>query len=168
MSEHLDRLSCQPFAIDTGLGTEQAAAILIVIGCVSLISRIIMGKFADTASRKSALIVATIFQCAGIALLIWASSIWWFYAFAVIWGIGYGVISTPWYLLVADIFGMRNIGAAIGGLDMAFGFGAVLGLVVAGYLFDVRGDYSLVFIICVAFMLISIWPILSIKSSMAK
>jgi MFS family permease len=157
-----------PFAIDTGLSPGQAASILIIIGFVSLVSRIIIGRFADKGSRKSSILFATLFQGTGIILLIWAANIWWFIAFAIIWGIGYGSVSPPWYLLIADTFGMRHLGVTIGALDMAFGFGAALGPVIAGYLFDVRGDYTLVFIICLTLIVISLWPVLSIKSSVAK
>ena len=67
---------------------------------------------------------------------------WELYLFAAVFGFGFGagVSHSP---LIAELFGLTSHGLILGVNVLGYSLGAAAGPVVAGYLFDVTGDYQL-------------------------
>jgi len=64
--------------------------------------------------------------------LIWAQELWMFYLFALAYGFAYGGIVPSIGALAGDAFGLRQIGAIMGVLDVGFGVGAAIGPAMGG------------------------------------
>ena len=71
------------------------------------------------------------------------------YLFAVVFGfgLGAGVSHSP---LIAELFGLTSHGLILGVNVLGYSLGCAAGPVLAGYLFDVTGDYQLAFLACAA------------------
>jgi len=87
--------------------------------------------------------------------LIWSQDLWMLYLFAVVYGIGYGGFDPPTLALVGDTFGLRNIGMVMGALVIGWGMGAAFGPAAGGFIYDVKGSYSIAFLAGAVFMLAS-------------
>ncbi|MCS6925137.1 MAG: MFS transporter [Candidatus Binatia bacterium] len=136
-----------PLLTDKGLTPQQAAAALMLLSAMGVLGRLTAGYLVD---RFPAHLVAfahfmavTIGLCAalgaanhGLALL-----------FAAMVGLGFGAESDLMPYLIGRHFGLAAFGTIFGWLYGAFAFGAVLGPLLMGWIFDTTGSYQLAVIV---------------------
>lgn len=152
-----------PNAIDLNIDPVQAATILGLMGISNLAGRLIMAKVADRWNKKSTLIVCASLITAAMAGLPWASNLWQFYLFAIVSGFGFGGVVPSSYATVVDIFGLKRLGTFMGTMDASLTIGAAVGPALAGYLFDINGNYFAAFVIGFAGAAICTWLITRLK-----
>ena len=99
--------------------------------------------------------VSMLLQAVAIAWLIWAQSLSSLYIFALVYGFFYSGFGPSGAALISDTFGVKNIGAVLGLMEIGFGIGAAIGPAVGGYIFDVSGNYTVAFIIAAVAMLVA-------------
>jgi MFS family permease len=80
---------------------------------------------------------------AGVALLLWLPNLWVLYAFAVVYGLFRGAYVLMMTLVWADYYGRRFLGSIRGIATPLSLVSSAGGPVLAGFLFDARGDYTL-------------------------
>jgi len=137
------------YAIGLGMSSTGAAKILSIIGIAGIMGRLAFGRFADVIGLRFALVVAFILMSAAFwGLIISGVSI--IYIFAVVFGIAYSAVEVLQSLTIAELFGLSSLGAILGATHGIGHIGSVLGAVIAGYIFDVTGNYQMAFLICVA------------------
>lgn len=138
-----------PHAIDIGVSPIIAASITSIIAGISVIGRLSIGFISDKMGARLLLIAC--FSLATLALLwlLFAKEIWMLYVFAIIFGIGYGGIVPLETVISAELFGLGSLGMILAGLTLFSTVGMALGPPLAGSIFDITGDYSLAFLICV-------------------
>lgn len=136
-------------ARDHGVGDAESVVLVGLIGIGSLLGRFGIGALADRLGRLRTHVIAQLMLGASFAL-------WWFGAsyallalFAVVFGLSYGGIVSLLPPICSDLFGLRAVSSTIGLLYTGAGFGALLGPVVAGALFDRFGDYDAAIALCV-------------------
>jgi len=144
-----------PHITDIGFSPLEAATVLSLIGGASLLGRLLMGIASDRIGRRLTPIISTLVQAVAIAWLVWAQSLWSLYLFAVVYGFFYSGFGTSGGALISDTFGVKNIGAVFGLLEVGFGIGAALGAAMGGYIFDVSGSYKAAFMIGALAMLVA-------------
>ncbi len=142
-----------PHITDIGFSPIEAAAVLSLLGAASVPGRLLIGIASDKIGRKIAFMVSTLLQALAIAWLIWAQDLWSLYIFALVYGFFYSGFGCSGAALISDTFGVKNIGAVLGLLEIGFGIGAATGPAVGGYIFDVSNDYKAAFIIAALAML---------------
>jgi len=160
---HLVLVHLPPHAIDLGLSSMKAAALLTLLGGTSIPGRIFAGRVSDIIGRKKPAIICALFMGGMMLLLALRSDLWVLYVFAVIFGLFYGGIDAPLVALVGDIFGLRHIGVIMGVLVVGWGAGAAIGPALAGRIFDVSGNYTFAFLACVIAMLVAAVLILLVR-----
>jgi MFS family permease len=136
-----------PHAVDIGISTGKSATILSLIGGSSIAGRVIMGKASDILGRKAGSILCSLLMGGAMLWLVWVQDLWMLYVFALIYGFGFGGVSTTVSLLIADVFGLQRIGVVLGLLDVGWGIGGALGPATGGIIFDVTNSYSLAFVL---------------------
>ena len=136
-----------PYITDTGISAETAALVLATIGGASIFGRIVLGNAGDRMGNRSIMVFGFILMLAAVLLLIAFENIWVFFIFATIFGIAYGDCAAQESPIVASIFGLKSHGVILGLLGFGFTFGAAVGPVVAGYIFDLTGSYDIANII---------------------
>ncbi|MFH1925533.1 MAG: MFS transporter [Chloroflexota bacterium] len=144
-----------PHVTDIGFSSIEAATVLSLLGFASIPGRLLMGIASDRIGRKITFMVSTLLQAVAIAWLIWAQGLWSLYIFALVYGFFYSGFGCSGAALISDTFGVKNIGAVLGLLEIGFGIGAATGPAVGGYIFDVSGNYTAAFIIAAVAMLVA-------------
>lgn len=137
-----------PHATDINTSAANAARLLAVIGGIAIVGRIFLGSLADKIGSRSIFIIGFSLMSAVFFLLAPARELWMLYIFAVTFGFSQGGMGASESLLVADIFGLRAFGLIYGVVGCGFTLGAAVGPWVAGFLFDLTGNYQPVFIAC--------------------
>jgi MFS family permease len=157
-----------PHITDRGFSPIEAAGVLSLLGAASIPGRLLMGIASDRMGRKLAFMISTSMQAVAIAWLLQAQSLWSLYVFALIYGFFYSGFGCSGAALVSDTFGLKNIGAVLGLVEIAFGIGAATGSAVGGYIYDVNGNYTLAFIIATASMLVATSLVATVKREVSK
>lgn len=134
-------------AIDLNIDSIQAASIISVSGFGNIPARIFMGLVSDKIGKKRAALICASLMVLSMLWFINASSLWMFYVFAVAFGAASGGLTPPTAALVGDTFGLRHIGVLFGLLEIGWVCGAAAGPAVAGYIFDVTGEYFSAFLL---------------------
>ncbi|MDT3680837.1 MAG: MFS transporter [Burkholderiaceae bacterium] len=155
-------------ARDIGIADAQAIALVGLIGIGSLVGRFAIGALADRLGRLRTHVVAQFALGASFVL-------WWIggpYAnwalFALVFGLSYGGIVSLLPPICSDLFGLRAVSSTIGLLYSGAGFGALLGPVLAGALFDRYANYDMAIVMCgaaSALATFSAWRVLQLASS---
>jgi len=144
-----------PHATDIGFSPAEAATFLSLIGGTTIVGRIVIGAVSDKVGRKLTTIICILLKAGAMVWLVWAEDLWMFYLFALVFGFAYGGMLPGISALIGDTFGLRNIGAIFGLLDIGWGVGAAIGPLIGGRIFDVTNDYSIAFLIGAAVMLVA-------------
>lgn len=135
-------------ARDRGIGEAEAVALVGLIGIGSLVGRFGIGALADRLGRLQTHVVAQAVLGASF-LLWWLDAGYAAYAlFALVFGLSYGGIVSLLPPICSDLFGLRAVSGTIGLLYTGAGFGALIGPVAAGALFDRYGGYQLAIALC--------------------
>ncbi|UCD08534.1 MAG: MFS transporter [Dehalococcoidales bacterium] len=140
----------------TGISDSTAASIFIAIGGVSVCARILLGSLADRIGNRSIVIGSFVLMAIAVLWLFIAREMWMFYIFGAIFGFGYGGMVASQSPIVADLFGMRSHGVILGVIVSVITFGAAVGPVMAGAIYDASASYTAAFIVCVIFAVIGI------------
>jgi len=86
--------------------------------------------------------------------LLWlqfAREAWMFYLFAALYGTAHGASFTLLSPMVAGLFGLQSLGTILGVVLFAGTFGSLISPMLAGWIFDIMGNYQLAFLILVVF-----------------
>jgi OFA family oxalate/formate antiporter-like MFS transporter len=143
------------YAEDSGIAEMRAAMLLSVIGATSIIGRILTGIGSDRFGRRLLFAMCLLLQGLMMFWLIKSTSILMLYVFAGVWGFGYGGWMPLQTAMTVDLFGMRDIGGIFGLTGLSYGIGGTIGPVLAGYVVDATGSYSLAFLIGALAVLLS-------------
>jgi MFS family permease len=151
-----------PFAIKQGGFTSQEAAFYfgLTVG-FSIVGRLLFGWLVDRWSPKWLMVGAGITLALGptaaelliVRLGLREAWLLLFYAIPVGIGIGGNAISMP--VLVGRCFGELHFSKIMGLVMSGFALGIIVGIPVAGRIFDQTGSYELVLILCVATLVLS-------------
>jgi len=107
-----------------------------------------MGNLSDRFSNRIALGISYAIMALSLFWLISASSEWSLFLFSIAFGFAYGGMLVLFSPLVAELFGTRSHGVILAAGALAGSFGAALGPIVTGYIFDVLCSYTMAFILC--------------------
>jgi MFS family permease len=80
---------------------------------------------------------------------------WRLYGFALLYGLGHGPLGPIYAAATADLYPGRSLGAIFGVLEAAYGIGGALGTFLAGYAYDLVGDYRLSFALVLGAIVLS-------------
>jgi len=132
-------------ATDAGILPEAAAIILTLSGITNTVGRLALGGLATKIGNKTALALCLAVEVPMLFLLVGASDLGVFYIIAAVYGLVHGGISPVIITLSGSFFGTRSVGGIIGTLTLGLTMGVAIGPLLAGYIFDVTGSYSLAF-----------------------
>ncbi|MFW6102054.1 MAG: MFS transporter [Chloroflexota bacterium] len=138
-----------PHATDLGISSTTAANILAAIGGLSIAGRIVLGSVGDRFGDRNVFIIGFVLIAATLFWLVLAKELWALYLFAIIFGFAFGGCVTSESPLVAGLFGLSSHGLILGVINLlGFTFGAAVGPLIGGYVFDMASSYQLAFMVC--------------------
>lgn len=134
-----------PHARDLGLPPATAAAVLSIIGGISMLGRIVMGSANDRIGGRRSLLVCLAILISSLVWLQLSDRSWMLFLFAVVYGFGHGGLFTVMSPTVAEYFGTAAHGQLFGLVLFSGTLGGSVGPLLAGYLYDRNDSYSIAF-----------------------
>ncbi len=144
---------------DLGITPVIAASAIGIIGGLSAGGRLFTGILGDRFDPRFLLSIGLAMELIAMVMLIFASSPFMAYAFAVVFGAGNGMAIVAVPALLANYFGNKNYASLIGIRLLVVTPLASIGPILAGYTFDVTGSYTSVLL---AFSAVALIPVLVI------
>ena len=138
-----------PHAMDLGLTPPIAVGVLSTVGGVSMLGRIVIGTANDKIGGKRSLVICFTMLLCGLIWLHVASQAWMLFLFAVIYGFAHGGFFTVMSPTIAEFFGTGSHGLLYGIVLASGTIGGAAGPLMAGYTFDVTGNYRIAFLILI-------------------
>ena len=152
------------FAHDQGISLAQASLALTAYGVGAVGGRIGSGIVSDRIGTFTTIRLSYVLQLSGLAALLWLSSREALLLSLLVLGIGFASADTMLAKAVPEVFGTRALGSILGVLNLGWRFGAALGPVSAGFLYDVTGAYTIPFGSAPVVVLVS-WALFALGSS---
>ena len=144
-----------PHLEDVGVSRGEAAAALSLLALFGAFGKVSFGWLTEKVPARYVVVLSLACQVVGIAILVAAGSSRAFWAFAPIFGLGFGALGALMPLLVQDTFGLRAFGT-IFGLVNFFTLGAALvGPPMVGASFDASGSYAPAFVTVAALFVLA-------------
>ncbi|MHB9288560.1 MFS transporter [Halobacteriales archaeon Cl-PHB] len=129
-----------------GLSRGVGATAVALVGASSALGRVGIGHLADRLGRLAVFVACSAVMGLATLWLAVATSGPDLYAFAVVFGLGYGGNGALISPLTADLFGRANINAVFGLVSMAFAISGLVAPPAAGATFDALGTYDPAFV----------------------
>jgi MFS family permease len=153
------------YAQDRHIDPMAAASSIGLIGVTGTLGRFFFGWLADRLrDAKYASALGLIAMAGGMFLLLRADTAAFLFTSSLLFGFGMGSIVTMMPFLLADRFGRDVLGTAYGMLNfLCAGIGGGLGPLITGWLYDLRGSYTLAWWIQLAALLVAAGLIFTLK-----
>ena len=103
-----------PFAVMKGLSFTEAAIILSILSIVSIPSRMLTPMIAEKYGTKTIMATCLMIQGLTVICLFFSSELWHFYAFAMLFGIGFGGEWTGYLVINRQYYGNGPLGSVYG------------------------------------------------------
>ena len=157
------------FVIDTGISPILAAGPVAAIGLGSIIGRLVIsGALSENIKNERVLLVCYLFQGSSILILLFLKEIWAFYLFGIIFGFFYSGWVPIYPNILSRFFGLSSLGTIYGFFGSSFSLAAIAGPLLAGYIYDTTGSYSLPFITAIIFCYLAAFGAIFIKNPIKK
>ncbi len=154
-----------PIAVDQGISLTAAAFILSLISVFSIASRFLAPMFAERFGGKPAMATALALQGVTVLILFWASDVWTFYLFAMLFGIGFGGEMSAYPVVNRQYFGSGPLSTFYGIEMMGAFLGHALATGLAGLVIYATGSFDPVLFISIGFSLAGVLVVLTLPSS---
>lgn len=136
-----------PFLTETAhMSDTAAAASVTALTVLSILGRVGLGAMTDFVAKKVVMAVCLVAIGVSLALFTQVTSVWHLSLVLPLFAIGHGGLVPVRSQLQADYFGLRAFGSIQGFQLTVSTFGAFLGPVLAGYMYDVLENYELAFV----------------------
>ncbi len=152
------------FALDQGISLAQASLALTAYGIGAVGGRIGSGIVSDRIGTFTTIRLSYVLQMVALAALLWLSSLEGLLVSLLVLGFGFASADTMLAKAVPEVFGTRALGSILGVLNLGWRFGAALGPVSAGFLYDLTGAYTIPFGAAPVVVLVS-WGLFALGSS---
>jgi MFS family permease len=140
--------------IQRGFTAEAGANALALQALMAMLVKGLGGLIGDRVEPKKLLIAGLLSSAAGFAFLAFVSRFWMIYAFAVSFGLGWGIAYFAVTVLVVNYFGRRENGALFATIWLVTTL-ATFGPVIGGVIADDFGSFSLLFLGYIAVLIVA-------------
>ena len=135
---------------DVGL-QEYAGTVVILYTIISMFAQPLGGYIGDRFPKRIGLFVFTTIQASAVVLLTFSTELWMFYAFAVIFGLGFGGRNPLTTSIRGEYFGRGNFGKILGISTIPMNGLLLISSPFAGYMYDWLGTYTIAFLVLAGF-----------------
>ncbi len=144
-----------PYALDLGIDRLAAASSLGAIALAGFCGQLFFGSLSDRLpDPKYSAMLGYLVMAAGMTILLSATTVEGLFAYALVFGFGYGCLGPILPIIASGRFGRESIGSVYGVLNFfVAGVGGALGPIVGGVLYDALGSYRSVWALDIALLL---------------
>lgn len=150
------------------LGGVEASLAVSILGFFNAFGRVIWGYSGDKFGRERVLTLIFAVCSGALFLIAFVHEPLIFVAGMILVGLSFGGFLAIYPALTADYYGTKNLGVNYGLVFTAYGAGAVLGPIMAGYFKTFANSYVPPFYIAGALAVVGIWVSLLIKRASTK
>lgn len=136
-----------PYAIDRGVSSSMAATAFGFMMALNIVGSIGAGWLSDHFVRKNLLALVYLLRGCAYVLLLVVSSEFGLWLFAAVAGFSWIATAPLTTALTADVYGVRALGTITGVAFLFHQIGGATSILLAGFLYDVTGSYTLPFAI---------------------
>jgi MFS family permease len=144
-----------PHLEQVGFTSAEAAIGLMILALFAIASKIIFGTISEWITARWSYAIVVALQIIGLAILLLPGSELLTWGGLMVFGLGMGGVGALGPLAITEMFGLKNFGAILGLTTPAMIIPALVGPIMAGFIFDSTGSYDLAFQITVGLLLIS-------------
>ncbi len=130
-----------PYATDIGVPPGTAAAMLAVLGGVSVLGRLVLGAVGENFGTRNSLRMMLLVQALAMLWLAASKGSWMLWIFSFLFGFSYGGLASMFPLVTSEYFGVFAMGSIFGLILLGATLGGVVGPWLAGFIFDSAGQY---------------------------
>ncbi|CEM14139.1 unnamed protein product [Vitrella brassicaformis CCMP3155] len=124
------------WGIENGIASDRAALTVTAFGVASTVSRVFVGRVADSLGRVKVFWLGTLIMCLDLAFLAIADQLWRLIVFALVLGIGSGAFIALTPVITAQLFGSHRLPGGLGFIYCAIGTANAMGPPFAGWVAD--------------------------------
>ncbi|MDE2687578.1 MAG: MFS transporter [Chloroflexota bacterium] len=135
-----------PKLTDSGISLITANFVVTLYTTVALFSGFVAGYLADRTSKVAVLFVCMLMQAFAMAILTFTDTLPMAWAFAVLWGAGFGGRVPLLTAIIGDFFGRKNFGSILGLNMVPSNIAMIIAPFMAGLIFDLRQSYFIPFL----------------------
>ena len=149
----------------TSFGMSRTLGSMVIVG-VSLFSvagRLATGYLGDTFDKRKLIAIAFMLQFVGTIVFALSTTTWHLFIFLAAWGFGFGASIPIRFALIADLFGRQHYGTVMGTMMTTSTIFSVMGPVIVGWIYDIRGNYREPFLLIACTVLVAIPLILTLQ-----
>ncbi len=144
------------YAIDQGIPAMMAATTLSIIAGVSILGRLMTGPLSDRLGGPRKVISGClVLLTVALLFLLTGTGSWFFYTFAAISGLAFGIFVVLETAVPAELFGTRSLGTIMGTLALFSYAGGAVGQTIAGVIHDATGSYQIPFVVSSALIVLA-------------
>jgi len=154
-----------PYLASMGLPRDRAALVAMFIPLSSIVGRLSFGWLGDLFDKRYLLVMCLLFEMIGLVFLSYAEVLWHLITFLAFFGPALGGAVALRSIILREHFGRRSLGSIQGLITALMTIGAIVGPVYAGWVFDVRGGYQMVWLTFIGAILAAIPVILAIRKT---
>lgn len=151
-------------AVDRGLSPGAAAGVLAVQAVTGMVTRAAVPVIADRMGSKSVWVVGFSLQAFPLLIILMAHDAWAFYLVSFLSGIGQGCEVPTFPIANRQYYGNVPQGSLYGWQNIGNGLGMGMSPVLAGFLWDITGNYTLPLIMSLTFSLVGLVFVLLLPS----
>lgn len=141
------------FTTDRGIAPGVAATALGLLGGFNIIGSLLAGTVSDRIGRKNPLALAYLVRAMAFTFLLTADTPWKLYLFAALAGLAWFSTVPLTVALTAEMYGVRHMGTLVGLTFTSHQAGGALSSYLAGWLFDLTGSYTLMYLLGIGLLL---------------
>jgi len=153
---HAVAVHAMPALISVGIprGTASYIAGLVIVS--SVVGRLGFGWLGDRVDKKPLLMISLLLQAMGLVIFAYTQSVAYAIAFLVLFGPGFGGVSTLRLTIQADYFGRQAFGSIQGLMQTVQTTATILSPVFAGWVYDVQGSYQRAWLVLALVVFLSV------------
>lgn len=152
-----------PFAIDRGFSPETAALAFGLMMGLNVIGALGAGTLSDKFGRKNLLVLVYAGRGLAYMMLLLAPGALGLWGFAVIAGLSWVASAVLTSSMIADIYGLKNLGTLDGMANFVHQMGGALSILMGGLMYDWLGSYTVPFGIAGSMLLVASIAAFSIR-----
>jgi MFS family permease len=152
-----------PHATEHGFAPVEAAQALGIMGGMNIVGTILSGWLCDRYGPKFPLALYYFLRGLSLFCLPFVSSVPALFVFAAVFGLNFISTVPATTTLTARIYGRYSVGELSGWIFASHQFGAAMGSLMSGWLYDRAGDYTLAFYLGGAWAIVAALMVMAIK-----
>lgn len=161
-------LQTPTYLADIGYGTAVAARAASAYAAVGILGKLILGSIVDKFGEKKGVIYICSVTTIAYICFIFARSRVAFFGLILFYGLSTGMVSVMPTLLTSKIFGNRDYGPIYGVVVSVNRFGGIIGNLLVSLLFDITGNYSIIWPACAVMIVLTLISILACMAMSKK